>query len=182
MELLELIKSRRSVRKYKAEPVSEEDLNAILEAGRWAPSWANTQCWQFIVVRDAEVEAKLAQTLSRGNPATAAITSAPVLIVVCAELGKAGYMKGQPATNKGDWYMFDVAIAAQNMVLMAHSLGLGTVHIGWFDAEKAGEILEVPKGVVVIELIPLGYPDEEPKAPPRRELSEVVFYDGYGRT
>ncbi len=182
MELLELIKGRRSVRKYKATPISEEDITALLEAGRWAPSWANTQCPKFIVVRDAGVKDELAQTCPPGKRWAATVRDAPVVLVACAELGKSGHFEGKPVTNKGDWYMFDAALAAQNIVLMAYSLGLGTVHIGWFDAEKAGEILGVPKGIVVIELIPLGYPDEEPKAPRRKELSEVVFYDGYGRT
>jgi nitroreductase len=181
MELLELIKGRRSVRRYKPTPVKEEDLNLILEAGRWAPSWANTQCWQFIVVRDPDVKLRLAQTCPPGKRWVATVRDAPVVVVACAELGKSGYYGGEPVTNKGDWFMFDAALAAQNMVLMAHSLGLGTVHIGYFDAEKAGEILKVPEGIVVVELIPMGYPAEEPKSPRRKELSEMVFYDRYGQ-
>jgi nitroreductase len=181
MELLELIKGRRSVRKYKATPISEENLNAILEAGRWAPSWANTQCFSFTVVRDAEVKAKLAQTCPPGKRWAATVRDAPVVLVTCAELGKSGHFEGKPVTNKGDWYMFDAALAAQNMVLMAYSLGLGTVHVGWFDAEKAAQVLGVPQGVAVVELIPIGYAAEEPKTPSRRGLSEIVFYDRYGR-
>ena len=76
--------------------------------------------------------------------------------------------------------MCDVAIAMQNLVLAAHSLGLGTVHNGLFDAKKAADILEVPDGFCVVELTPLGYPDQEPKVRPRQELSEIVFYDKYG--
>jgi nitroreductase len=186
MELLELIKGRRSVRRYKPTPVKDEDLNAVLEAARWAPSWANTQCWQFIVVRDPEIKSKLAQALrykvDATNPAASAVRDAPVVIVACAELGKSGCYKGEPLTNKGDWwYMFDTALALQNMALMAHALGLGTVHTGWLDAEAVAEILEVPQNIAVVELVPLGYPDEEPKTPRRKELSEFVFYDKYGQ-
>lgn len=181
MEMLQVIKGRRSIRKYKPMSVTEEDLNAVLEAARWAPSWANTQCWQFVLVRAPEVKAKLAETLPSTNPALSAITDAPVVIVACAELKKSGYRKGEPLTNKGDWFMFDTALALQNLVLMAHSLGLGTVHVGRFDAEKAAQILEVPEDIVVVELIPLGYADEVPEVRRRRELSEIVFYEKYGQ-
>ena len=84
------------------------------------------------------------------------------------------------ATDKGDWYMFDVALAMQNLVLAAHSLGLGTVHSGLFDAKKAASILRVPEGFCVVSMTPLGYPDREPRPVPRKELSEIVFYDRYG--
>ena len=77
--------------------------------------------------------------------------------------------------------MFDTALAIQNMVLMAHSLGLGTVHVGRFDAAKAAQILELPENVVVVEMIPLGYAAEQPEVKSRKELSEIVFYDKYGR-
>ena len=78
--------------------------------------------------------------------------------------------------------MFDIALAMQNLMLAAHSLGLGTVHVGQFDAEKVAAVLEVPEGFSVVEMTPLGYPDQEAKVPPRRELSEIVFYDKFGVT
>jgi len=181
MELLSAIQARRSVRRYKSDPVKEEDLQVVLEAARWAPSWANTQCCRFVVVRDLAVKAKLADALIPGNPATSAIREAPVIIAACAELGKAGYKRGEVCTDKGDWFMFDVALAMQNLVLAACSLGLGTVHAGLVDAKKAAEILQLPPDIVFVEMTPLGYPDEKPKAPPRKELSEIVFYDRYGQ-
>lgn len=181
MEVISAIQARRSIRRYKADPVKEEDLRVVLEAARWAPSWRNSQCWRFIVVRDPLVKAELADTLSPGNAATAAIREAPVVIAACAELGKSGYKRGEVCTDKGDWFMFDVALAMQNLVLAACSLGLGTVHVGWVDAKKAAEILRLPQGIVFVEMTPLGYPDEEPEARPRKELSEIVFYDRYGQ-
>ncbi|MBE9500963.1 MAG: nitroreductase family protein [Dehalococcoidia bacterium] len=181
MELFQAIKERRSIRKYKTTPVSEEQLNTILEAARWAPSWANTQCWSFVVVRDNETKERLGDTLSSVNPATAAIKSAPIAIVACAKLARSGHYKGTPVTDKGDWFMFDVALAMQNLTLAAHGLGLGTVNVGYLDAAKVAQILELPEGIAVVEMTPLGYPDEEPEAPPRKELSEFVFYEKYGQ-
>jgi nitroreductase len=180
MDVMQAIKNRRSVRKLKSEPVSNDLVEAVLEAGRWAPSWANTQCWKFVVVRDALMRGKVAETISPGNRGTDALKNAPVIIAICGELGKAGYKKGTLATDKGDWYMFDTALAAQNMMLAAHSLGLGTVAIGLFDASKAAELLEIPSNVRVVLLLPLGYPAEEPTAPPRKELTEIVSYNRYG--
>ncbi len=185
MEVLEAIKSRRSIRQYKTTPVEDKTLELVLDAARLAPSWANTQCWRFIVVRDPGTKDKLAGTLSSGrpdgkNPANEALKNAPVVIVSCAELEKSGYYHGEPTTDKGDWYMFDVALAMQNLVLAAHSVGLGTVHVGLFDAEKIAAILGVPQGFCVVSLTPLGYPDEVRDPRPRKELSEIVFYDKYG--
>lgn len=177
MDVLSAIQTRRSVRHYKADPVKDADLMLVLDAARWAPSWANTQCWRFVVVRDPATKAKLAGTLNPGNPAAAAIIEAPIVIAACAVLGKAGYKRGEVCTDKGDWFMFDVALAMQNLVLAAHSLGLGTVHIGLADAKKAAEILRLPAGTVFVEMTPLGYPNEEAKAPARKALEEIVFHD-----
>ncbi len=177
MEVLEAIKTRRSIRKYQTTPVDDKTLEKVLEAARWAPSWSNTQCWRFVVVRDGEIKNKLADTLSDDNPAMDALKQAPVVIVACAELGKSGCSGGVPSTDKGDWFMFDVALAMQNLVLAAHSLGLGTVHIGLFDAQEVARILGVPEGYCVVEMTPLGYPDQVRNPRPRKELPEIVCYD-----
>ena len=189
MEVFEAIKTRRSIRQQKPDPIDDETLLKILEAARWAPSWANTQCWRFIVVRDSNLKAQVADSLSKRkrpdgtiseNAATSAVTEAPVLIVACAEMGKAGYRDAAPVTDKGDWYMFDIALSMQNLVLAAHALGLGTVIIGSFDAKKVAEILGVPEGFCVVAMTPLGFPAQEGRAPHRKELSEIVSYDKYG--
>ncbi len=181
MDLMQAIKERRSVRKLKPDPLSDELINAVLEAGRWAPSWANTQCWRFVVVQDAEIRAKLAEAKGSGNPAAEAVRNAPVTIVVCGELRTSGYYKGEAPTDKGDWYMFDTALAVQNMMLAAHALGLGTVPVGLFDARKVAEILGVPSDVSVVLLLPVGYPVEQPSAPRRKELAEITFRERYGQ-
>jgi nitroreductase len=180
MELMEAIKGRRSIRKYKQQEVSDEDISYILEAARWAPSWANTQCFEFIIVRDAELKKRLAETLPEMNPARPALSQVPVVIVACAQKQKSGFFKGTPATEKGDWLLFDTALALQNLTLAAHSRGLGTVHIGMFDSGRVKEILNVPASVEVVELIPLGIPDEEGRPPKRRDAAEFVFYNYYG--
>jgi nitroreductase len=189
MEILEAIKTRRSIRKYKSTPVDERMIETILEAARWAPSWHNNQCWRFVVVRNTEIKDKLAGTLivvdpGRPNRAAEAIKNAPVAIVVCAEVGRSGYSgrePREPVTDKGEfWYMFDTALAMQNLMLAAHSLGLGTVPAGAFDAKKAAQILGVTPGFCVVSMSPLGYPDETPPARPRKALAEIAFYDKFG--
>lgn len=181
MEVLGVIRSRRSVRRYKSTPLDAKTLELVLEAARWAPSWANTQCWRFIVVEDGELKKELANTLNPTNPAIDALKGAPLVIVACAELGKSGYYHGEPMTDKGDWCMFDVALSMQNLVLAAHSLGLGTVYVGRFDAKKVASLIGLPAGFGVIAMTPLGYPDEESKTVTRKEPSEIIFYDKYGR-
>ena len=190
MELFEAINNRRSIRHYTTDPVDDDKVNKVLEAGRWAPSWANTQCWRFVVVRDPQIKARIGQSMMRikrgdellDNPGTKAINDVPVLIVVCAETNKSGCKPGDATsqdfvTDKGDWFMFDAALAVQNMVLAAHGLGLGTVIMGAFDAPMVEEILEIPEGYRVIILLPLGFPAREGKAPPRKPLDEIAIHD-----
>jgi len=175
MELMEAIKGRRAIRRYKTDPVSDKDVEFVLEAARWAPSWANTQCWRFIVVRDPQLKERLSNVLKlKENRGARALMDAPVVIVACAELGKSGYRRGKLETDKGDWFMFDTALAMQNLTLAAHSIGLGTVHLGLFDAQEVAKILDVPDGAVVVEMTPLGYPDAQPISPGRKELSDIV--------
>jgi len=180
MDLMQIIKDRRSVRKFKADPVPDEFIDSILQAGQWAPSWANTQCWRFIVIRDTEIKEKLAETKGKGNPAGDAIKYAPVVIAICAELKQSGYYKGEAPTIKGDWYMFDTALAAQNMMLMIHDLRLGTVPVGLFDSARVEQILQLPESMTIVILLPIGYPDEEPKAPKRKEIGEIAFHNTFG--
>ena len=183
MELMPAIKGRRAVRRYKTDPVSDEDVEFVLEAARWAPSWANTQCWRFIVVRDPQLKERLSNVLKlKENRGARALMDAPVVIVACAELGKSGYRRGKLETDKGDWFMFDTALAMQNLTLAAHSIGLGTVHLGLFDAKEVAKILDVPDGAVVVEMTPLGYPDGQPIGPGRKELSQIVSKDKFDRS
>jgi len=182
MDLMEAIKGRRSIRKYKPDPVSEEMLQKIMEAVRWAPSWANTQCWEIIVVKDPKIKSELATALPKTNPALSSMTEAPLVIVLCGKKGVSGFKKGGAVTVKGDWLMFDTGIAMQTLCLTAHSLGLGTVVVGMFDQKKAEEILGVPQDAEVVAMTPLGYPAAEGSAPKRKEPSEFIFYEKYRGT
>ena len=115
MDIIEAIKMRRSIRKYKPDHVDDKLVEMVLDAARQAPSWANTQCWKFIVVRDSEVRAKLADTLQANpllglNPATLAVRNAPIVIVALAEKEVSGYFKGTTYTGKGAWwFMYDIS-------------------------------------------------------------------------
>lgn len=191
MDVFEAIKTRRSIRKYKPDPVTDADLQKVLEAAHWAPSWANTQCWRFVVVRDPDIRKQVAGTLMKvqfgddwlKNAAADAIVQAPVLIVACAQKGIAGYNRdGTPVTDKDDWLLFDVALSIQNLTLAARALGMGTVIVGAFDAEKAAGILDVPDGYSVVTMTPLGYPDHTGQAPPRKALTDITYIDRYGKS
>ncbi len=179
MDLMETIKGRRSIRKYKPDPVPEEVLRALLEAVRWAPSWANTQCWEVIVLKDPKIKSELTTALPKTNPALSSISDAPIVIVLCGKKGVSGFKKGEAATVKGDWLMFDTGIAMQTLCLTAYSMGLGTVVVGMVDHKKAEEILGLPQNAEVVAMTPLGYPAAEGAAPRRKEITEFVFYDKY---
>ena len=176
-DFMKIIKGRRSIRRYQEREIPEDALNKILEAVRWAPSWANTQCWEVILVKAPAIKGKLKDTLSQTNSARKAMVEAPVVIALCGKLQSSGYKKGQASTKFGDWFMFDLGLATQNLCLTAHYLNLGTVIVGLFDQDKAKEILRVPDGYEVVTLIPLGYPAQEVKAPARREIEGFVHYD-----
>lgn len=178
-ELMEVIQNRRSVRKFEDQEVEETKLNQLLEAVQWSQSWANTQCWEIVLVKDPEVKKQLQETLFKGNPATNSITDAPLVFALCAKLNTSGYYKQQVTTKFGDWFMFDLGIATQNICLSAHDQGLGSVVVGLFDQDKAKEILKVPEGYELVTLIPVGYPAKTPKTPERRAIKDFTHYESF---
>jgi nitroreductase len=182
MDTIEAIKTRRSVRKFSDQPVEPDKLQTVLEAVQAAPSWANMQCWRLVVVQAAETRTQISELSyvesyfsTRGyksNPAQKALAEAPVVLVLCAVPEQSGEMAGQP------YYMTDAGIAAENLMLAAHAVGLATVFVGVFDEEKLGDLLDIPPGVRIIGLFPLGYPLTEPKGgPPRKPLEEIVYQE-----
>lgn len=181
METLEAIKSRRSIRKFSDQPVEPEKLQAVLEAVQQAPSWSNRQCWSLVVVQDQEarnriselsfVESFFAAYGYKSNPAQKGLTQAPIVLVACADPQQSGDLRGE------QYYMADLGIATQNLMLAAHDLGLGTVFVGVFDEEQLKELLGIPANIRIVGLFPLGYPATEAKGgPPRKPLSEFVHY------
>jgi len=183
MSFFEVVRTRRSVRRFRQEAVPEALVRQVLEAVQWSPSWANTQCWEVIVVRDLERRTALQGTMGR-NPAFHAMVQAPVVLVLCAQLGRAGYKMGTPSTRFGDWFMYDLGICTQSLCLAAHSLGLGTVIVGRFEHEQVERLLRVPEGYSVVSMIPLGWQEGETTAPPRRAVEEFIhdeLFDGKTR-
>lgn len=168
MNIYDAIKNRRSVRRYKTDAVPAEVLDRLLEAAQWAPSWAHTQCAEVVVVDDPAVKMALQASLPEKNPAYKAMVQAPLALAFCAKAGRAGFKKGEAATPRGDWMMFDVALVMENFMLAAQAEGLATVCVGLFDAAVAAKAVNAPEGVEVISLTPLGYPDQEPNIPPRK--------------
>jgi nitroreductase len=166
MNLMQAIRTRRSIRNYQDRLVEEEKLLAVLEAGRLAPSAKNMQDWRFIVVRDSATRQRLAEAARDQQ----FVAQAPVVIAAC---GTSDLVMtcGQPA------YAIDVAIALDHMTLTAASLDLGTCWIGAFYEDRVKEILGVPQEVRVVALLPLGYPAEHPGPRPRKTLDEVVAWE-----
>ena len=180
METRPCILQRRSVRRFTDQDVTNEQLAELMRAANYAPSWANTQCWEFVIVRDSAVKEKLAATMPGDNPIPKAALSAPVVLAVCGKLNCSGFYNGKAATSKGDnWYLYDVGLATQNISLAAHDMGLGSVILGLFDADAAAKVLNLPDSVKVVTLMPLGVPVKESKAPARKPLCEFVFKDQY---
>ncbi len=161
MEFMDVVRKRRSIRKYRADPVPESEIDYILEAARLAPSWKNGQCWRYIVVTDPELKKKITM---RDWAATA-----PVVIVACADPGKTGDREGRP------YYMLDMGIGMEHLVLAAAERGLGTCWIGLhFEENVVREALGVPEGIRVVAITPLGYPDESPPDRGRKTMAELV--------
>ncbi len=163
MEFDEVIKMRRSIRKYKGTPVPRESLMKILEAARIAPSAAHRQPWHFVVVEDKETIEKLA-----GRSKWAA--EAPAMIVGLAD----------PVASP-NWYLNDMGIAFEHIVLTATSLGLGTCWMGQTKRDsEVKELLGIPDELNVIALTPLGEPDEVKEPKDRKSLDEIVSWGKYG--
>jgi nitroreductase len=169
MSILDTIKERRSVRRYKPDPIPEEVVQRVLDAARLAPSGKNLQPWKFIVVRDESLK----QRLVKACVGQAFIAEAPIVIVACAfpdncysRMGN--YMKSWPV---------DVAIAVEHMMLQAKEEGLGTCWIGAFEEKEVKTLLNVPEEVRVLALTPLGLPAEKPVSRGRKKLEQIVSKD-----
>ena len=202
MELMEAIKKRRAIRKYKPDPVPQELCDQIIEAARLAPSGVNAQPWKFKIVTDPEVKEKV--FLASKNQQH--IRQAPAVIIICSdtmamskglkvrfrELVENMVITKEDLTSMGmahlltdeeekylDKYAagaaFNTAIATEHMALMAASLGLGTCWIHLFDKEEIRKLFNLPPWITPVTLMPLGYPDEDPEPRPRKPVEEIIF-------
>ncbi len=161
MSLLDVIFSRVSVRRYTSEPVSEEALRNILEAGRRAPSAMNAQPWHFIVVTEQKLKNQLSTRRWTGF-----VKDAALVVVGCGE-------------KTDHWSTVDVAIALQNMVLAAEAQGLGSCWIGDFDQAEMRELLGIPDNLHVIGMVTFGHPAEKPAPRNKKSLEEIIHYNKF---
>ena len=173
MEFYEVVRTRRSIRAYKPDPIPEDVLSRVLEAVRIAPSGSNRQPWKFIVVRDEKLNQRLAAACRNQG----FIAEAPVAIVACGY--DIDYNRGE---YMGDMSMLvDISIAFTHLIIAARAEGLGTCWIGAFDNEEIKELLDIPEGVNVVAVTPLGYPKDDGFAEPgpRKSLNEIVSLDKF---
>jgi nitroreductase len=152
METLEAINARQSIRRFLGTPVEKEKIQMLLEAAIRAPSAMNKQCWRFVAVTDKETIVKLAKTNMVFN---GWLKDAPAVIVFCADPKDSVDMNGLP------YYMWDAALAAQNLVLAATDMGLGTCYLAAYDEKKVKDLLGIPEDLRVVCMTPLGYPTEK---------------------
>jgi nitroreductase len=159
---LKFLKGRRSIRVYLDKPIKDEELNMILEAGRWTPSASNRQPWEFIVIKNKDILLKLAKTIGYGR----FMRVVPVAIAIIAKI------KTSPK-----WYLIDTSLVSMNMMLMAWSMGIGTCWIGAMNREKAKNILDLGDNDHLLTILPFGYIHGEiPEPTARKSLDKIVRY------
>jgi nitroreductase len=168
MNVIEAIKTRKSVRSYLDTPIEKEKMDTILDAARLAPSASNRQEWRFIIVSDPKMRSKLAEAAN----GQAFVGEAPAIIIACAETDNRVMSCGQLC------YPIDVAIALDHITLAAVELGLGTCWIGAFNEQKVKEILSIPNKIRVVEVMPIGYPSDLAVLKKNRlPLNKIVKYE-----
>ena len=170
MELFDAIHERRSVRRFTNQPIAPDTFERLLDAARWAPNGGNRNAWRFIVITSA-VQKDLVMSFAPGIGDTPA-----AIMAVCMEAKKKAISEPARLLN-----MADAAIAAQNICLAAHGLGIGSYIVLSFAAAALDPVLELPDEVSPYLLVCLGYADESPEPPPRRSIEEIAFLDHYGR-
>jgi nitroreductase len=171
METLEAIFTRRSVRAFTSEPLPDELLRQVLQAGAASASGGNVQAWGFVLVQAAERLAAL-RSLAPGI-----IGQPAAFIAICLDSERAARLGG----SGGEWLAWlDIGLATQNLLLAAHDLGLGACPIGSLYRPGVAALLDLPAGVQPVLLMALGYPQIKPESPGRRPLSEVCFLEEWG--
>ena len=177
MEFTEVIKGRRSIRKYADKPVTKEEIEKIIELARFAPTWKNSQTAHYHVILNQELKNRIAEEgTCNFSKNKLNIQSASGLVILTTADGIAGYEKdGSFTTSKGThWQSFDAGIACQTFCLTAYDMGISTLIMGIYDEEKIRNILNLPEHESISALIAVGYADESPNAPKRKELSEIM--------
>ncbi|MDQ1279688.1 MAG: hypothetical protein QG670_950 [Thermoproteota archaeon] len=173
MDVFEAIKDRRSIRHFKPNPITDEQIEKILEAAIWAPSAGNLQARDYIVIKDHDTKKKLCESALNQH----FIQEASINIVVCANEERSAWKYS--GRGRELYCILDAAAAVQNILLAAHSLGLGACWIGAFNDGAVSKILNLPRGLKPIAIIPIGYPEQKPNPPPRFSLKDVSHINRY---
>ncbi len=180
MEFSKVVKERRSVRKFKNQPIEHEIFEKIVDLARFSPSWKNTQIARYLVIESPEAKAKMATPECTFNFTynINTLEAAPAVVVLTYIKNRSGFDRdGSFSTPMEDrWQNFDCGIAAQTFCLAAHEQGVGTVILGYFDHEVVAEICDIPKEQGVAAVIACGYPEEEPNCPKRKEVGELLSF------
>jgi len=178
MTAKECIKGRRSIRQFSDKPVPRDVLEQIVETASYAPSWKHTQITRYIAVEGTLKDKIAAECTTAYAKNGEIINNAPMVIAVTYIKNRSGFERdGSFSTPKeGGWQMFDAGIATEAFCLAAYEQGLGTVILGIFDETKAASYLEIPEDRELVALIPIGYPAEEPVAPKRKPVEELLSY------
>ncbi len=167
MDIAQIIRERRSVRRYQNKALEPQKLQKVFEAARWAPSAHNAQAWKFIVVQDPQKR----QALAKAAHDQSFVGQAPIVIAAVSLNPEEVMACGVPT------YAVDLAIAVDHMTLQAAALDLGTCWIGAFDQEAVKKILKIPRQCKVVVLLPLGYPADTQGTKTRKNLEEIISYD-----
>lgn len=177
--LQRILRGRRSIRRYLPTPVEPEKLRACLEAARIAPSANNVQPWRFVVVDEPGLKDRLAAEAFSGIYAGSKFAAkAPVILVLLARPGNAVVRLGSKIQGV-PYYLLDIGIAGEHVVLQAEELGLATCWMGWFDYRKARKVLGIPGAFKLVAMMPLGYAETRPvREPPRKSFEEIVAMNG----
>jgi len=173
-----LIQRRRSIRRFRPDPVERADILTCLEAARLAPSADNVQPWRFLVVDDPELKARLSEAAFSGIfRRTRFAAAAPVIIVLLAKKDFVANRLGR-AVQGIAYYLIDMGIAGQHLALQAEELGFGTCWVGWFNLRKTRKVLKIPRKYKIVALMPFGHIEKRPSRPLiRKPLEEVAWWN-----
>jgi len=177
MELKECVLTRRSVRKFLDKPVDHETLEQVIATAAYAPSWKNTQISRYIAIEDRAVLDAICRDFLPEHNANI-VSGAPLLIAQTFVKNRCGFERDgtYTTTRKDGWQHYDCGIAAQTFCLAAHDAGLGTVIMGIFPYEELGAFLNVSEDQELMALIAVGWPDQEPVAPKRKDVETLLSY------
>jgi nitroreductase len=180
---MDLVKSRRSIRRFLPRAVEREKLVACLEAARLAPSAHNAQPWRFLVIDNPELKDKLCREAFSGIYSVSRFAvQAPIIVAILARMDLVAHRLGGQIQRTA-FHLIDIGIAGEHFILQAEELGLGTCWMGWFNSRKARRALQVPRKFKVMALMPVGYPASRPPGPTvRLPFADMAWWNAVGES